>query len=587
MCGPTVYDSAHLGHARTYVCFDFIKRIMRDYFGYNVFLAMNITDIDDKIIMRSSELGEEFHAFAKKWEADYFEDMAALNVELPHVITRVSEFVPEIVDMTKKIIDNGFAYESNGSVYFDTAAFEAKHNYRKLVPKVNTEDEAALNEELQDAEGKLSANLAQDKKNGSDFALWKKSKEGEPHWDSPWGEGRPGWHIECSAMASQFLPCPMDIHSGGIDLRFPHHDNELAQSEAYFDNDEWVRYFMHTGHLNIDGLKMSKSLKNFITIKNMLKTYNGRHFRMLFLNHHWNAPMNFRPPKDNDRGSMGEAVEKDKYFREFILGVKARLRDSPVSSSLQKWGETERNLQTVFSKAQEDVNKALLDNFNTPEAVQALCDLIRETYGYMKEENVKQPLLSAILDYVTFVLNSFGLNYETDASSLTPIINALSEFRDDVRKSAIKKDSKSVLQICDDIRDNVLPFLGIRLEDQGGDKNAVWKFGNKDELIQERERKIAEQAAKDAKKAEELRLRQEKEAEQEAKAKIVPSEMFKSQTELYSAFDDKGLPTHNAEGEEISKSQKKNLAKAYAKQEKIHNQWLEKQKKQEEEESKN
>jgi len=229
MCGPTVYDHSHMGHARTYMCSDIMKRILRDFFGYDVMLTMNITDLDDKIILRSKELGEEYSAFARRFETDYLEDMKALNIELPEVITRVTEFVPEIVAYIEKIISNSFAYETEGSVYFDTQKFKESHKYPKMEPG-GTSDSTLMAE----GEGALS-NFAAEKKHPNDFALWKKSKEGEPSWDSPWGKGRPGWHIECSAMASEvFKVHPIDVHSGGIDLRFPHHDNELAQSEAYY-----------------------------------------------------------------------------------------------------------------------------------------------------------------------------------------------------------------------------------------------------------------------------------------------------------------------------------------------------------------
>jgi len=225
MCGPTVYDSAHLGHARTYIAFDMIKKIMRDYFGYDILLAMNITNIDDKIINRSNEVGEDFTKFAEKWENDFFEDMKMLNVELPDSITRVSEFVDIIIPFIQKIIDRGFAYESNGSVYFDTEAYrKSSHAYGKLAPSKVGDLEL-----LKEGEGSRNAkDHDKDKKTPFDFALWKNSKPDEPKWKSPWGEGRPGWHIECSVMADKVLGYPIDIHSGGVDLKFPHHENEIA-----------------------------------------------------------------------------------------------------------------------------------------------------------------------------------------------------------------------------------------------------------------------------------------------------------------------------------------------------------------------
>lgn len=275
MCGPTVYDHSHMGHAKTYICFDYIHRIMTDYFGYDVKLCMNITDIDDKIIMRANERSLDFNELSRQFETEFLGDMERLNVRLPTVITRVSEYVPEIVDFIKGVINNGFAYESNGSVYFDVVKYSNTegHCYAKLEPgNVNNM------ELLAEGEGKLTGeNVVTEKRSERDFALWKKSKEKEPSWPSPWGPGRPGWHIECSAMAADiFKEYPIDVHSGGLDLKFPHHDNEIAQSEAYYNCDCWVNSWWHTGHLHIKGKKMAKTLKNFITIKECLDTYSPR-----------------------------------------------------------------------------------------------------------------------------------------------------------------------------------------------------------------------------------------------------------------------------------------------------------------------
>ena len=384
-CGPTVYDASHMGHARNYLTFDIVRRVIQDYFGYNVFYVMNITDIDDKIIKRARQnhLYEEYLAkkhgleqvledcnqvlekfaitvsettdpdkkvmqerlfntlktsvfnvaeaqkagsglveaqnqllvdakdllsdwldkqfgggitdnqiFAKlprHWEEMYHQDMENLNILPANCLVRVSEYVPEIVAFIQKIIDNGYAYESNGSVYFDVAKFDAckTHFYARLVPEAFG-DQAALKE----GEGDLIGDT-KEKKSENDFALWKMSKPGEPSWSSPWGMGRPGWHIECSAMASSILGDSIDIHAGGYDLKFPHHDNELAQSEAYFGCCNWIKYFLHSGHLTIAGCKMSKSLKNFITIGESLKRYSARQLRLTFLLHSWKDTLDY------------------------------------------------------------------------------------------------------------------------------------------------------------------------------------------------------------------------------------------------------------------------------------------------------
>jgi len=238
-----------------------------------------------------------FTKVTQYWEGQFMEDMRDLNVEAPTVITRVSDYMPHIVRFVEKVISKGFAYEADGSVYFDIAAFEkAGNSYAHLRP--DSRNDKALQEE---GEGSLSKNLG-GKRGSGDFALWKKSKPGEPYWPSPWGEGRPGWHIECSVMASDVLGSQMDIHSGGVDLAFPHHDNELAQSEAYYCEHgphTWVNYFLHMGHLSISGSKMSKSLKNFQTIKDALDTKNGgstaRNIRIVFLMGRWNDGVEISP----------------------------------------------------------------------------------------------------------------------------------------------------------------------------------------------------------------------------------------------------------------------------------------------------
>lgn len=320
ICGPTVYDSAHVGHASNYVRFDIVRRILSEYFGYDVIVQMNITDVDDKIIRKANERQEPFSEISQFYEREFLEDMEALNILPADYVTRVSEYIPEIVDYIEGIIDNGFGYESEGSVYFDTVSFTAKgYNYGKVAPWCVGKADL-----LAEGEGVLTANdkaVAEQKKCPNDFALWKKSKEGEPTWDSPWGPGRPGWHIECSAMASTVLGSVIDIHAGGVDLRFPHHSNEIAQAEAFHGCHQWVNYFLHSGHLHIDGLKMSKSLKNFITIRECLKRYNARQLRLLFLGHKYDAPMDYA------EHSMIEAVNLDRTLTDFFGNIKARLRE--------------------------------------------------------------------------------------------------------------------------------------------------------------------------------------------------------------------------------------------------------------------
>uniref|UniRef100_A0A2K6L4T2 Cysteine--tRNA ligase, cytoplasmic n=1 Tax=Rhinopithecus bieti TaxID=61621 RepID=A0A2K6L4T2_RHIBE len=665
-CGPTVYDASHMGHARSYISFDILRRVLKDYFKFDVFYCMNITDIDDKIIKRARQnylfeqylekrpeaaqlledvqaalkpfsvklnettdpdkkqmleriqhevqlateplekavqsrlTGEEvnscvevlleeakdllsdwldstlgsdvtdnsiFSKLPKFWEGEFHRDMEALNVLPPDVLTRVSEYVPEIVNFVQKIVDNGYGYVSNGSVYFDTAKFASseKHSYGKLVPEAVGDQKA-----LQEGEGDLSisADRLSEKRSPNDFALWKASKPGEPSWPCPWGKGRPGWHIECSAMAGTLLGASMDIHGGGFDLRFPHHDNELAQSEAYFENDYWVRYFLHTGHLTIAGCKMSKSLKNFITIKDALKKHSARQLRLAFLMHSWKDTL------DYSSNTMESALQYEKFLNEFFLNVKDILR-APVdiTGQFEKWGEEEAELNKNFYDKKTAIHEALCDNVDTRTVMEEMRALVSQCNLYMAARKAvrKRPnraLLENIALYLTHMLKIFGAIEEESSlgfpvggsgtslnleSTVMPYLQVLSEFREGVRKIAREQKVPEVLQLSDALRDDILPELGVRFEDHEGLPTVV-KLVDRNTLLKEREEK--RQAAK------------------LAKMKIPPSEMFLSETNKYSKFDENGLPTHDAEGKELSKGQAKKVKKLFEAQEKLYKEYL-------------
>ena len=326
MCGPTVYSDSHLGHAKTYLCFDTIRKIMTRHFKYDVTLIMNITNIDDKIINLSLKENKNFMEIANYWEADFFHILKSLDIDSPDILTRVTDYVPEIIDFIKKIISNGFAYESNGSVYFDTVAFskDSKHTYPKLKP--NASKSAKENPELTENE------FLGEKRGACDFALWKKTKtDTEPGWESPWGRGRPGWHIECSAMCNSVTKeDTIDIHSGGDDLKFPHHDNELAQSEACLGCSQWVNYFIHSGRLDIKGEKMSKSLKNFTKIKDVLKNISPRVLRLFYSQTRYDNVLNYDP-----ESNFQQAKDIDKRFTEFFKLLDYYLK-IPVDSLMQQ-----------------------------------------------------------------------------------------------------------------------------------------------------------------------------------------------------------------------------------------------------------
>lgn len=565
ICGPTVYDSSHMGHARNYVGFDIIRRILSEYFGYNVFMVMNITDIDDKIIVRSKEQVVEFTELARAQENSFHEDMRALKVQPPDVLTRVSEYVPEVIRIIEGIIKNGFAYESNKSVYFDVTAFSAKHHYAKLSPW--SVGDAKLAEE---GEGSLSSKESE-KRSPNDFALWKKSKDGEPKWISPWGEGRPGWHIECSAMAIDILGETLDIHSGGEDLRFPHHDNEIAQSEAFFKSEQWVNYFIHSGHLHIEGKKMSKSLKNFIKIKDALEKYDARQIRLLFLLHKYDEIMDY----GND--SMTQVLDFDKIFSSFFHNIKGILRKQHPND-VQRWGNNEKELMNILQKTKLEVHSALSDNFNTPLAVNALKELVHKTNKYVDVEKApKTNLLRSVGLYITQMFKIFGLidnqeigyiTSDTNVESvLTPVLNALTDYRTRVRSAAREKDFQKVMEASDWVRDDALPPLGVRLSDST-DGTTIWMLDDKATIMKE----VALKRESDKKKLEDKLARQKLEQERLEKGKVHPKDMFLNEKDKYSQFDENGIPTHDNEGKPIGKASKA-LKKEWDKQLKLHEQW--------------
>ncbi|CAN0110178.1 unnamed protein product [Ascophyllum nodosum] len=580
MCGPTVYAESHMGHARTYLHFDILRRIMTDFFGYDVSLCMNITDIDDKIITRANEREKDFRELAAHYEADFMEDMAALGVRPPEVVTRVSEFIPEVVQYIQDIIKNGYAYESNGSVYFSVKSFDGKkgHAYAKLLP------EGVGNGDLMaEGEGSLSVG-AGDKRSAGDFALWKRSREGEPSWPSPWGQGRPGWHIECSVMASSTFESTgdgtMDIHAGGFDLKFPHHDNEIAQAEAKYDCSQWVNYFLHTGHLHIKGFKMSKSLKNFITIKQALTEHSARqasiNIRLLFLLHKYNTPM------DYGDDAMAGALGAEKTFSEFFHNVKAALRRStPKDPSRVR--EAELTLQARLADAKRDVRRCLCDDFDTPSAVVALQELVKAVNKYLETkeragEKIVADSVRGAAEYVTKIFKVFGLastgsslgfsssTGAADAVSeeqsreavLGPVLDVLSEFRDRARACGREGNAKGVLAACDHVRDELLPPVGVRLEDKGEQARralVVWKLEDPAVLARERQQREQEQLRRLEAKAE----AKKKAAEKEARAKTPANEYFRglkgeNGEPVYSKFDEQGVPTHNVKGEEINRA---------------------------------
>ncbi len=739
-CGPTVYNVSHMGHARNYVTIDINRRILQDYFNYDVTFVQNVTDIDDKIILKAREEyllknytekqsgkitkeyvekvkeglgkyiaknlpdykgpaldygafrkwaeqldmkqlkisrpkvpmhvksclgafsavesatsgkadgeadGEQFKVFvdatrdvvmplldaelgstvtdpaifrncAAFWERKFDEDMSRLNVMPPTVITRVSEYIPEIVDFVARIVKNGYGYATkDGSVYFNTAKFDAAENHTYAKNQPWSKHDLAL---IEDAEGSLSLGHPESKLNASDFALWKASKPGEPAWESPWGKGRPGWHIECSVMSSDFFGQQMDIHSGGIDLAFPHHDNESAQSEAYFDCRQWVNYFLHTGHLHIEGQKMSKSLKNFITIGDALKKYTCRELRLCFALVQWNNPLDF---KDS---LLAEARSLESAFSKFFQKVRALQLDNQARLAAgeligKKFNAPEKKLFADLQECKKAVHAALCDNLATPVALRELADLVTRANSYISGAGVdlRVDLLAQVSLYLTKMVRVFGFPVRQDGlgwvedgnatfstgnaagtgskgqvsgqsqavsaeAVAMPYLQVLSRFRDLVRQTAIEKTGLgSLLEACDKLRDEQLLPLNVVLDDRTQGQGALIKFVSdkeRDELVEQQKEKQQQLEEKRKRKQAQKSINEQKMREKLEKASVDPLKMFRTPAfeSQYSAWDDDGIPVKNKEGEELSKSARKKLAKQWRQQQKLHEWFLKQQK---------
>jgi cysteinyl-tRNA synthetase len=340
VCGMTVYDYCHLGHARVMVVFDVVVRYLRAL-GYAVTYVRNITDIDDKIIRRANENGEDIHALTGRFIAIMNEDAEALGVARPDLEPKATESMDDIIAMIAALVRNGYAYQgANGDVYYDVSRFE---HYGRLSGR-----------NLSDLHAGARIEVDESKEDPLDFVLWKRAKPGEPSWESPWGEGRPGWHIECSAMSTRCLGAHFDIHGGGMDLKFPHHENEIAQSEAATCK-PFVNYWMHNGFVRVDDEKMSKSLGNFFTVRDILKRYRAEEVRYFIIASHYRSPLNYSQENlDSSKAALTRLYTT-------LRGIEPMIADNQ---------EAERYLATF--------NAAMDDDFNTPEAIAVLFELARE-----------------------------------------------------------------------------------------------------------------------------------------------------------------------------------------------------------------
>ncbi|KAI5189627.1 cysteinyl-tRNA synthetase [Nematocida minor] len=485
-CGPTVYDSSHIGHARSYITLDIIRKTLERYFGYNITYIMNITDLDDKIITKAKEfmdtLPEDIHTefnklsikleteteeqmklhlasrqVSRKYETEFFKDMQALGVDLPNYTTRVTDYVDEIIRFISQIEEKGYAYESDGSVYFDVYKYRESHKYPLMCAASTQEDQQSL---LEEGEGKLTEGQKQRKE---DFVLWKKSKAGEPAWASKWGAGRPGWHIECSAMAANIAGGRIDMHSGGIDLMFPHHDNEIAQSEGY-GLTNWVGHFMHTGHLHIEGLKMSKSLKNFIKVEELLKKGTARELRMMFILQRYTGPMTY----SEESLERAKIVDK-KIFRYISLYAGEKADVSKSVNAVSPFTASESSILKEFEETALEIDAAIKDDFNFPRALKLATDLA----GMESKTEVKE-IHQHIAGYLKRLMHSIGLEIdEAPASSdSSAMLEIISSFRNTIRELAkASSDKKGYFDACDAIRKK-MEEKGFLIEDGNGQASA-------------------------------------------------------------------------------------------------------------------
>lgn len=434
VCGPTVYDYFHIGNARSFLMADILRRYL-EYKGFTVKYVMNLTDIDDRIIKKSIEEKIEAKLVAEKFTAAFFGDIEKLKVRRADVYPKATEHVQEIIDFIKQLEVNNVAYNVDGNVFYDVKKFG---EYGKLSGK-----------KIDELEAGARVDVNEEKKNPLDFALWKKAKEGEPSWDSPWGKGRPGWHIECSAMSCKHLGETFDIHAGGNDLIFPHHENEIAQSEAA-NKKKFVNYWIHFGFLNINNEKMSKSLGNFFTARDVLKLYSAESIRLLFSQTHYRGPLEF---SDELLNSAQKGLEK---FENLIENIGLLPNLLPKGEGI--------NPNFYFEKYKKDFESAMDDDLNTPQAVAVLFDFVRDVNKTIAEnENLTLEFYAAVKEFLAKtaqgVLGIVDLEKSQTAESSieSELIELLNRLRNDARK-------EKNFALSDKIRDG-LKELGIELKD--------------------------------------------------------------------------------------------------------------------------
>lgn len=430
VCGPTVYNFFHIGNGRTFVVFDTIRRYF-EYKGYKVDFIQNFTDIDDKMIKKANEEGVTVKEIGDKYIKEYYTDADGLGIERATNNPRATEYIDDIIEFVKGLIDKGCAYEVDGDVYFSTKSFK---DYGKL-----------LGQNLEDLQAGARIDVDERKNDPMDFAIWKAQKPGEPAWDCPWGKGRPGWHIECSCMARKLLGETIDIHAGGMDLKFPHHENEIAQSES-LTGKKFANYWMHSAYLNINNQKMSKSLNNFFTTREILEKYDVDTVRFLLLSAHYRVQLNFSQ----------DLLESAKASVERLYNAVSNLENLLDEVSKEKMSHDEEQYIKNLDKYRIKFEEKMDDDFNTADAISVLFELAKDLNTNISIESSKE-LISKALNLYRSLGKPLGLIQKSTKISLEDEVEELIQKRQEARKN---KD----FALADKIRDD-LKNRGIILED--------------------------------------------------------------------------------------------------------------------------
>ena len=434
VCGPTVYNLIHIGNARPMIFFDTVRRYL-EYKGYEVNFVSNFTDVDDKIIKAANEEGVDASVISERYIAECKKDMAGMNVRPASYNPRATEEISGMIDMIQKLIDGGHAYvAADGTVYYRVESFP---DYGKLSHKNVEENQAGLRT--------LKVRGEEAKEDPNDFVLWKPKKEGEPYWESPWCEGRPGWHIECSVMSKKYLGETIDIHGGGEDLVFPHHENEIAQSEAV-SGKKFVRYWMHNAFLNIDNVKMSKSLGNFKTVRQISEEYDLQVLRFFMLSAHYRSPLNFsREMMDGAKASLDRILTAMEHLRDCLSAAKTEALTGAEEEELK-----------AFDALREKFEAAMDDDFNTADAISVIFEMVKRANITVTEESSKA-YITRVKELLEKLLDVLGLLSERKEENLDARVEALIAERQTARKE--KNFARA-----DEIR-NELTAMGILLED--------------------------------------------------------------------------------------------------------------------------